>query len=52
MLLPDSLMQDLRNTLFSDRGHTPAPKSRKLIIREQHWRMPLGWMLVHQVENG
>jgi len=45
MLLPDSLMQDLRNTLFSDRGTAPAPKSLKLVLQGQNRVASLGWLV-------
>lgn len=48
MLLPDSLLQDLRNTLFTERGFTPAPKSRRLIVRRNNEISPLGWAMVEQ----
>lgn len=46
MLLPGPLLQDLRNTLFTDRGNTPAPKSRRLVIQDNNRRVPLGWATV------
>ena len=49
MLLPNSLLQDLRNTLFTNRGKTPAPKSRRL-IHNGNERIPLGWATVEQVK--
>lgn len=39
MLLPERLRQDLRNTLFRDRGATPAPKSRRVVVGDG----ALGW---------
>lgn len=47
MLLPDALLQDLRNTLFPhDRGNAPAPKSRRLAIQNNNKLTPLGWATV------
>lgn len=53
MLLPDSMLQDLRNTLFKPSGNTPAPKSRRLAIQNDNQgdtkRIPLGWATVERV---
>lgn len=49
MLLPDALLQDLRNTLFTERGATPAPKSRRLVIQGNNRLIPLGWAMVEKV---
>ena len=43
MLLPDTLLQDLRNTLFTERGPAPAPKSRRLVVQGSNKMVPLGW---------
>jgi hypothetical protein len=49
MLLPDALLQDLRNTLFTERGPAPAPKSRRLVIQGNNKMTPLGWAMVERV---
>ena len=49
MLLPDTLLQDIRNTLFTERGPAPAPKSRRLVIAGNNRLAPLGWATVEQV---
>lgn len=49
MLLPDVLLQDLRNTLFTERGATPAPKSRRLVIQGNNRSTVLGWATAEQV---
>lgn len=49
MLLPDTLLQDLRNTLFTDRGPAPAPKSRRLVVQGSNRLAPLGWAIVERV---
>ena len=46
MLLPDALLQDLRNTLFTERRGTPAPKSRRLVIQANNKLIPLGWATI------
>ena len=43
-LLPEKIRQHLRNTLFTERGDTPAPKSRRLIVRKQEEEKGLGWL--------
>jgi CRISPR type III-A-associated RAMP protein Csm5 len=50
MLLPEALRQDLRNTLFTDRGNAPAPKSRRLAVQSDNTLTPLGWATVEQVK--
>ena len=44
MLLPLQIRQDLRNTLFHDRRHTPAPKSRRVVMRGNQGKLTLGWV--------
>ncbi|MBI2848720.1 MAG: type III-A CRISPR-associated RAMP protein Csm5 [Chloroflexi bacterium] len=46
MLLPEGLRQDLRNTLFTDRGNAPAPKSRRVVMRQGQPWATLGWIQV------
>jgi len=43
LLLPEKIRQDLRNTLFTERGDTPAPKSRRLIVERKGKIRALGW---------
>jgi len=45
MLLPVELRQELRNTLFKDRGGTPAPKSRRVVLTGGKIKT-LGWCTV------
>ena len=49
MLLPDPLLRDIRNTLFTERGPAPAPKSKRLVIAGNNRLAPLGWATVEQV---
>ena len=49
MLLPEAGVQDIRNTLFVDRGDTPAPKSRRLVARKNDTYLPLGWAKVEVI---
>lgn len=44
MLLPENLLQEVRNTLFTERGTAPAPKSRRLVIQERNRQISLGWL--------
>lgn len=50
MLLPEGLRQELRNTLFTDRGNTPAPKSRRVVMRQGQPWATLGWIQVTTTE--
>ena len=49
MLLPEAGVQEIRNTLFVDRGDTPAPKSRRLVARKNDTYLPLGWAKVEVI---
>ena len=51
MLLPKEGVQDIRNTLFVDRGKTPAPKTRRLVARKENTYLPLGWAKVEVVQK-
>jgi len=44
MLLPEEIRRELRNTLFRDCGNTPAPKSRRIVVRDG----TLGWCKLTQ----
>ncbi|WP_230409960.1 type III-A CRISPR-associated RAMP protein Csm5 [Candidatus Kuenenia stuttgartiensis] len=46
MLLPAETKQDLRNILFTDRGDSPAPKSRRIITSNHSSYAILGWCVV------
>ena len=48
LLLPPKIRQDIRNTLCIDRGDTPAPKSRKVVVTTANGHASLGWCFVHQ----
>jgi CRISPR-associated protein Csm5 len=50
MLLPDHLLRELRNTLFTQRGEAPAPKSRRLVVQSDHRPISLGWVGVEAVK--
>ncbi len=47
LLLPPELRKEIRNTLFVNRDDDEAPKSRRLIVSDEHkpyWAdVPLGW---------
>lgn len=47
MLLPLQIRQDLRNTLFIARGNTPAPKSRRVVVRNNQGEVTLGWVKIN-----
>ena len=48
LLLPPKIRQDIRNTLCIDRGDTPAPKSRKVVLTMANGHASLGWCFVQQ----
>ncbi len=48
LLLPEELRKDLRNTIFSYRGNTPAPKSRRFSVIQNSY-VPIGWVKVTRV---
>ena len=50
MLLPEEGRQDIRNTLFVNRGKAPAPKTRRLAARQGDTYLPLGWAKVKEVK--
>jgi CRISPR-associated protein Csm5 len=47
LLLPDKVLQDIRNVLFTDRGEAPAPKSRKTALTTTG-NASLGWCFAEQ----
>ena len=49
MLLPTKV-QDIRNTLFVDKGNTPAPKTRRL-VKQGNTYLPLGWAKVEVIQK-
>ena len=49
MLLDESDVQRIRDTLFLPRYGTPAPKSRRLAARQGNAYLPLGWAKVKVV---
>ena len=49
MLLDESDVQRIRDTLFIPRYGTPAPKSRRLAARQGNTYLPLGWAKVKVV---